>query len=84
MVPLEPQQIHSSKEVNNFTVVKIATIIFMIAESNVPIQFDEVECTGAEGSLGECTFITDHDCDHTEEAGVICIGNKSYYNFDML
>lgn len=38
-------------------------------------MFDEVQCTGVEGSLGECTFVTDHDCDHTEEAGVICIGN---------
>ena len=40
----------------------------------MPFQFDEVECTGAEGSLGECMFVTDHDCDHSEEAGVICIG----------
>ena len=44
----------------------------------MPIQFDEVECTGAEGSLGECMFITDHDCDHSEEAGVICIGKLNF------
>ena len=49
---------------------------FTVAESNVPIVFDEVDCTGAEGSLGECMFVTDHDCDHTEEAGVICIGKQ--------
>ena len=41
----------------------------------MPIVFDEVQCTGVEGSLGECEFVTDHDCDHSEEAGVICIGN---------
>ena len=40
----------------------------------MPIVFDEVQCTGAERSLGQCSFITDHDCDHSEEAGVICIG----------
>ena len=40
----------------------------------MPILFDEVQCTGAERSLGQCSFITDHDCDHSEEAGVICIG----------
>ena len=76
LVLLEPQQIHSLKQV--------IIIIFLIscndcysytAASDVPIVFDEVQCTGAEGSLGECTFVTDHDCDHTEEAGVICIGN---------
>ena len=48
--------------------------IYTIAGSNVPIVFDEVQCTGAERSLGQCSFITDHDCDHSEEAGVICIG----------
>ena len=41
----------------------------------MPIQFDEVQCTGAEGSLGQCMFIAgDNDCDHSEDAGVICIG----------
>ena len=45
------------------------------ADSNIPIVFDELQCTGAEGSLGECMFVTDHDCDHSEEAGVICISN---------
>ena len=45
-----------------------------VAGSDVPIVFDEVQCTGAERSLGQCSFITDHDCDHSEEAGVICIG----------
>jgi len=45
------------------------------AEQTVPIQFDEVQCTGAEGSLGQCMFIAgDNDCDHSEDAGVICIG----------
>ena len=49
------------------------------AEQNVSIQFDEVQCIGTEQSLDECTFITDHNCDHTEEAGVICIGNIVIY-----
>ena len=49
-----------------------------VAGSAVPIVFDEVQCTGAERSLGQCSFITDHDCDHSEEAGVICIGKLLY------
>ena len=48
--------------------------IYTVAGSSVLIVFNEVQCTGAERSLGECSFITDHDCDHSEEAGVICIG----------
>lgn len=44
------------------------------AEQDTSIQFDEVQCTGTERSLSECTFTTDHNCDHSEDAGVICIG----------
>lgn len=78
LVPLEPQQIHSFKAVTSYTRHSVVKTIFIciLAGSNVPIAFDEVECTGAEGSLGECMFDTDHDCDHTEEAGVICIGKQ--------
>lgn len=77
-MPLEPQQIHSLKEVitNQYHLTFFYNCYSCTAESNVPIVFDEVQCTGAEGSLGECTFVTDHDCDHTEEAGVVCIGNS--------
>ena len=53
---------------------------FYTAAQNVPIHFDEVQCTGAERSLGQCNFITDHDCDHNEDAGVICIGNLCVNN----
>ena len=55
----------------------ITILLLNIAGNTVPIVFDEVQCTGAERSLGECEFVTDHDCDHSEDAGVICIGNFS-------
>ena len=39
------------------------------------MHFDEVQCTGVEGSLGQCMFISgDNDCDHSEDAGVKCVG----------
>lgn len=73
-MPLEQQQIHSLQEVIIYCVTVTATYFYTAAQ-NVPIHFDEVQCTGAERSLGQCNFITDHDCDHSEDAGVICIGN---------
>ena len=39
-----------------------------------PIFLDEVSCSGGETNLGDCTHIGIgvHDCDHNEDAGVIC------------
>ena len=41
-----------------------------------PILLDDVVCTGTEPSLLMCERnpIREHDCDHTEDAGVICEG----------
>ena len=50
-----------------------------VAEQNASIHFDEVQCTGTELSLNECTFTTDHNCDHSEDAGVICIGKQRIF-----
>ena len=39
-----------------------------------PISLDEVQCTGSESSLLNCSQDRSHDCSHNEDAGVICIG----------
>ena len=38
------------------------------------ISLDEVSCSGTETKLGGCihTGVGNHDCDHDEDAGVIC------------
>ena len=41
------------------------------------IVLDDVQCTGEEQTLLECPAITDHNCIHDEDAGVIC-GNYPY------
>ncbi|KAJ8322311.1 hypothetical protein KUTeg_000782 [Tegillarca granosa] len=43
-----------------------------------PIIMDEVECTGKEASLIDCPFggFGQHDCDHSEDAGVSCNGGR--------
>ncbi len=37
-----------------------------------PILLDEVFCTGTETRLLECTYISNHNCRHNEDAGVEC------------
>ncbi len=49
-----------------------------------PIWLDDVICQGNESSLLECDHnpIGDHNCDHSEDAGVSCegtLGNRTKY-----
>ena len=41
-----------------------------------PVFLNAVECLGTETSLLQCpfgSFVTEHDCTHIEDAGVICL-----------
>ena len=42
------------------------------------IHMDDVKCYGNESSLFSCTYYSNHDCEHHEDAGVRCGGK--YYN----
>ena len=41
-----------------------------------PINLDDVQCTGSEAGLLDCTYNPTHNCIHFEDAGVRC-GNAS-------
>lgn len=39
-----------------------------------PILIDELDCDGTETNLTDCSFeFQNHNCEHTEDAGVTCI-----------
>ena len=75
---------------NNYYSLKIMTIIadislFFIAAGRArsfaffgrgtgPILLDDVMCTGNERRLVDCPFISNHNCMHSEDAGVVCPG----------
>lgn len=41
-------------------------------EGSGPIHMDEVGCSGSESRLVDCSYISNHNCRHSEDAGVRC------------
>ena len=39
-----------------------------------PILLDNVACDGSEGNISQCNYDSVTNCDHSEDAGVICGG----------
>ena len=42
------------------------------------ILLDDVQCNGTESYLTNCTHITNHNCGHSEDAGVRCAGKYTF------
>lgn len=44
------------------------------------VWLDDVECIGDEKSIVDCPHrgLGEHDCDHNEDAGLICSGRTSF------
>nr|XP_029491421.1 deleted in malignant brain tumors 1 protein-like isoform X4 [Oncorhynchus nerka] len=38
------------------------------------IWMDDIECSGSESTLTQCSHTTTHNCNHGEDAGVVCSG----------
>ena len=66
----------------NYPVFKVALILTgAIARSRAffgqgtgPIQIDNVQCSGTETRLQDCNLLRTHNCAHSEDAGVTCLG----------
>ena len=66
-----------SNELNTIHVGGTARESAYFGVGNGKIALDNVQCTGEEKTLLECPTSTDHNCNHVEDAGVIC-GMNAY------
>ena len=48
-----------------------------------PINMDNVQCTGNEAFLVNCTYLSTHNCNHFEDAGVTCGVQPECNNTDI-
>ena len=42
-------------------------------EGTGPIHIDDVQCGGGENNLLECNYQSNHNCFHSDDAGVRCV-----------
>ena len=53
--------------------------LILVKVREIIIYIDNVQCNGSESHLEECpsSDVGDHDCSHSEDAGVSCQGTGS-------
>ncbi len=51
----------------------IARTRAFFGQGTVPILLDNVACVGTESRLLSCTYLSTHNCAHSEDAGVTCL-----------
>ena len=66
-----------------FTSKAIARNNAYFGQGSGSILLDDVQCTGNEASIFSCIHNTiwSHDCDHSEDAGVVCLGGEYINSF---
>ena len=63
-----------------------ARVSAYFGEGSGLILLDNVNCNGRESSIFACRHqnFVEHDCKHNEDAGVVCYGESSKGNYNMM
>ena len=61
------------RQLNYSGAIRVASLgEFGTGDISEPIYLDDVICTGNEDYLNECSYSTNHNCDHSEDVGIVC------------
>ena len=67
---------HQQHMISQFIIKPLSGSVALTAayfgQGNGSIHIDNVQCSGTESALIQCTHTTLHDCSHIEDAGVRC------------
>ena len=55
-----------------FLVPGVARSMATFGEGTGSILMDDLQCTGNETDITSCTHTSNHNCGHSEDAGVLC------------
>ena len=63
-----------------------APVAGFFGEGSGPIWYDEVNCTGSETNITQCSHLGlgQHDCTHMKDAGVVCEGESRHQMFVLV
>ena len=61
--------------INHELYIRYVVTVFRFGIVYGKFEMDNVECSGIEEGLDNCTYSDSHDCTASEGAGVVCIGN---------
>lgn len=80
---INDELIHYCMDCNHRTNAKAVSRAYYGTDNSIIIFLDDVNCTGEESHIAQCTKIGDwglHNCDHREDAGVNCTFGKYKQN----
>ena len=66
-----------------FTIGAIAKGSAYFGQGSASILLDDIQCNGTETSIFSCSHngIGSHNCGHSEDAGVVCLGGEYINKF---
>ena len=74
-------RVNNCSELHYFQIMFVSADVYALkifGGGSDSIVLDNVQCTGNEASLSNCSALSVYDCEHSDVAGVTCLSGKLY------